>query len=56
MKVKVHLHGGPKDHQWVEYDTPLPETLVITEVSSTGMKHHDYVKFGKRDYKFKEPK
>lgn len=55
-RVKVKLNGGPKDGVWVDYDTPLPETIVITEVSSSSMKYHDYERINTYDYEYREPK
>lgn len=38
IKQFVKLEGGPKDGEFVEYTRPLPNCLVITEVSGEAVK------------------
>jgi hypothetical protein len=52
--TKVKLIGGPKDGQWITYSTPLPKTLVITEVSSGQVKQYDYEHFSDIEYRIKK--
>ena len=52
MKIKVKLHGGPKDGQWIDYYQPLPKTIVITEVSGDSLKYHDYERTSVKDYNY----
>lgn len=41
MKTKVKLNGGPKGGEWINYSTPLPKVIVMTEVTKSGLFHYD---------------
>ena len=42
--AKVNIKDGPHKGKSYNYTHPVPENIVIPEVSSQSMKYHDYVK------------
>lgn len=55
MKVKVKLSGGSMGGKWISYTTPLPKTIVLTEVTKERtFIYEDYERVGETtQYEFK---
>ena len=55
MQVKVKLNGGSMGGKWINYTTPLPKTIVLTEVTKDKtFIYEDYERVGdSKIYEFK---
>lgn len=55
MRVKIKLNGGSMGGKWIDYTTPLPKTIVLTEITKhKQFIYEDYERVGETEvYEFK---